>query len=348
MPSVVGLLEQRELCARRRVDELREEADRVQTELAVAEREWEEWAIACSRVGEVLAPEDESEQDPALAEATAPAAEEQSAKTPQAPEAAKTKSQVPVWREGLTWSVLSADRQRILTALADRARLHQGALTCQEMAAAFGMDVVPARVEALRSKAERLVARGWLAEPAPGGSCRLRVWPGEPAGHEQGHRPVDHRLGAGGAALKVAGQAAGAHQVGEESLDDPPLGQDHEAAHVVAAFDDREPSPGSVYPTLQLLEDEGLIISESEGGKKLFALTEEGRAAAGEGPEVPGEEASKGVDREALNDIRRAGFGLMEAFGQVWKTGSKGQREKALAVIGDARKKLYLILADED
>jgi hypothetical protein len=36
------------------------------------------------------------------------------------------------------------------------------------MAAAFGMDAVPARVEALRSKAKRLVARGWLAEPAPG------------------------------------------------------------------------------------------------------------------------------------------------------------------------------------
>ncbi|MFE0416101.1 PadR family transcriptional regulator [Streptomyces tendae] len=108
-----------------------------------------------------------------------------------------------------------------------------------------------------------------------------------------------------------------------------------------------KPSPGSVYPTLQLLEDEGLIASESEGGKKLFALTEAGRTAAEEGPEAPWEEASRGVDWEALNDIRQAGFGLMEAFGQVWKTGSKEQREKALAVIGDARKKLYLILADE-
>ncbi|MGV9908440.1 PadR family transcriptional regulator [Streptomyces tendae] len=109
-----------------------------------------------------------------------------------------------------------------------------------------------------------------------------------------------------------------------------------------------KPSPGSVYPTLQLLEDEGLIASESEGGKRLFALTDAGRTAAEEGPEAPWEEASRGVDWEALNDIRQAGFGLMEAFGQVWKTGSKEQREKALAVVGDARKKLYLILADED
>lgn len=109
-----------------------------------------------------------------------------------------------------------------------------------------------------------------------------------------------------------------------------------------------KPSPGSVYPTLQLLEDEGLIASESEGGKKLFSLTDAGRSTAEEGPEAPWEEASRGVDWEALSEIRQAGFGLMEAFGQVWKTGSKEQREKALAVINEARKKLYLILADED
>lgn len=109
-----------------------------------------------------------------------------------------------------------------------------------------------------------------------------------------------------------------------------------------------KPSPGSVYPTLQLLEDEGLITSESEGGKKLFSLTEPGRTAADEGPEAPWEEATRGVDWEALGEIRQAGFGLMEAFGQVWKTGNKDQRDKALTVINEARKKLYLILADED
>ncbi|MFJ2767333.1 PadR family transcriptional regulator [Streptomyces sp. NPDC087300] len=109
-----------------------------------------------------------------------------------------------------------------------------------------------------------------------------------------------------------------------------------------------KPSPGSVYPTLQLLEDEGLISSASEGGKKLFSLTEAGTEAAEEGPEAPWEEAGRGVDWDTLNEIRQAGFGLMEAFGQVWKTGSKEQREKALTVINDARKKLYLILADED
>lgn len=65
-------------------------------------------------------------------------------------------------------SVLSVDYQRILTALADRHRLLQGPLTCQELAVIFGLDAVPAKVEALRSKAKRLVARGWLAERQPG------------------------------------------------------------------------------------------------------------------------------------------------------------------------------------
>lgn len=108
-----------------------------------------------------------------------------------------------------------------------------------------------------------------------------------------------------------------------------------------------KPSPGSVYPTLQLLEDEGLIVSASEGGKKLFSLTEAGRATAADGPDAPWEDVGRGVDWEAEQEIRQAGFGLMEAFGQAWKSGDKEQREKAVAVINDARKKLYLILAGE-
>jgi DNA-binding PadR family transcriptional regulator len=109
-----------------------------------------------------------------------------------------------------------------------------------------------------------------------------------------------------------------------------------------------KPSPGSVYPTLQLLEDEGLIESESEGGKKLFTLTEQGRAEAESGSDAPWEEAGRGIDWEAMHEIRQAGFGLVEAFRQVWATGSPAQREKAMAVVNEARKKLYLILADED
>jgi hypothetical protein len=156
MASVVGLLEQHELAARRRVDGLREEADRIQAELAAAEQEWQEWTVARRRVDVVLAPGGGTADVRDAGGLSASG------------DAVKPRSQVPVWREGLARSVLPVDYQRIVQALADRSRLHQGPLTCQEMAALFGMDVVPARVEALRAKAKRLVARGWLIEPGSG------------------------------------------------------------------------------------------------------------------------------------------------------------------------------------
>ncbi|MBB5122532.1 PadR family transcriptional regulator [Streptomyces eurocidicus] len=108
-----------------------------------------------------------------------------------------------------------------------------------------------------------------------------------------------------------------------------------------------KPSPGSVYPTLQMLEDEGLIESASEGGKKLFTLTDAGRAEADTGSAAPWEEVGRGAGWEGAQEVRQAGFKLLEAFGQVWKTGSEEQRRKALDVIDESRRKLYLILADE-
>lgn len=79
----------------------------------------------------------------------------------------KAESQVPVWREGLVRTALSVDFQRFLAVFAGRVRLGQGPLICQETASAFGRDVVPVRVEGLRSKVKRLVARGWPAESSP-------------------------------------------------------------------------------------------------------------------------------------------------------------------------------------
>ncbi|MFG3323642.1 hypothetical protein ACGF3J_36895 [Streptomyces sp. NPDC048171] len=145
------------------MDELREEADRIQAEPAVAERDGQEWAIARSRVGEGLAPADEPVQGHARA---TQAAEERTAKSAQVPDAAKAKSQVPVWRQGLDRSVLSVDCRRVLEVLADRCRLGQGPLTYQETAALSGMDVLPAGVEAPRSKAKHRILMVRCPAPA--------------------------------------------------------------------------------------------------------------------------------------------------------------------------------------
>ncbi|MFJ8025554.1 hypothetical protein [Streptomyces sp. NPDC096311] len=138
----------------------------VRSELAVGERDGNEWVIACSRVGEVLAPGDGDVVGPDVS-VDLPDGGGQPVPAG-ASESAKSKSVVPMWRAGLAWSALSADYRRILRVLADRDRLGQGPFSCQEMAVCFGLETVPAKVEALRSKAKRMVARGWLVEPVPG------------------------------------------------------------------------------------------------------------------------------------------------------------------------------------
>jgi DNA-binding PadR family transcriptional regulator len=109
-----------------------------------------------------------------------------------------------------------------------------------------------------------------------------------------------------------------------------------------------KPSPGSVYPTLQLLEDEGLITSTSEGGKKLFTLTDAGRTEAESGAEAPWEEAGRGVDWEAVHENRKVGAGLVQAFWQVSAIGNAKQRKQAREIMVEARRKLYLLLAEVD
>lgn len=109
------------------------------------------------------------------------------------------------------------------------------------------------------------------------------------------------------------------------------------------------PSPGSVYPTLQLLEEEGLITSQEEAGKRLFSLTEAGRAEAERGPEAPWAEAGPDPEEWAdIAEIKQTVGGLLGALHQVNASGTPGQREKALAVLAEARKKLYLILAEAE
>ncbi len=108
------------------------------------------------------------------------------------------------------------------------------------------------------------------------------------------------------------------------------------------------PSPGSVYPTLQLLEDEGLITSEESGGRKRFTLTDTGRdeatAAAADAPwnEFSDETVSTG------QDTREAIFGIMNALRQLGFEGTPEQWQKAVEVLTETKRKLYAILADSE
>jgi DNA-binding PadR family transcriptional regulator len=106
------------------------------------------------------------------------------------------------------------------------------------------------------------------------------------------------------------------------------------------------PSPGSVYPTLQMLEDEGLVTSREEGGKRLFSLTDTGREQAAAQTTAPWDEVTEAAGANAVRE--REAFGqLLGAMKQVMAVGSDAQKARALDVINDARRRIYGILADD-
>lgn len=110
------------------------------------------------------------------------------------------------------------------------------------------------------------------------------------------------------------------------------------------------PSPGSVYPALQQLEDEGLIRSEEVDGRKLFRLTDAGRAEVDRrdpGAPAPWEEMSGDIG-ETAHELGQAARGLMIAFAQVMRTGDEQLMAQARVVLRHARRDLYRILAETD
>ena len=110
------------------------------------------------------------------------------------------------------------------------------------------------------------------------------------------------------------------------------------------------PSPGSVYPALAQLEDEGLIRSEETDGRKQFAITDAGReqiAARPEGAPAPWDTLADGVSQ----DVQEL-FGLMRQVGmaglQLVQTATEKQLSEAKQVLTDTRRAIYRILADGD
>ncbi|HET7489551.1 MAG TPA: PadR family transcriptional regulator [Acidimicrobiales bacterium] len=107
------------------------------------------------------------------------------------------------------------------------------------------------------------------------------------------------------------------------------------------------PSPGSVYPTLQQLEDEGLVRSEERDGKRVYEITEAGRAEAQARAERGGPAwAGDPEGRPGTAALREAVGQLHMAARQVAGAGQEEQVERAVAVLAEARKKLYQILAE--
>ncbi|RVX43160.1 DNA-binding PadR family transcriptional regulator [Nonomuraea polychroma] len=109
-----------------------------------------------------------------------------------------------------------------------------------------------------------------------------------------------------------------------------------------------KPSPGAVYPALQQLTDERLVISEESEGRKTFRLTEEGRAyieAHADETRAPWDEMRPDIDdntADLWHIARQSAFAMM----QILQTGNDAQIREARKTLVETRRKLYQILAD--
>jgi len=108
------------------------------------------------------------------------------------------------------------------------------------------------------------------------------------------------------------------------------------------------PSPGSVYPTLQQLEDEGLVRSTERDGKRVYEITDEGRAEATRRIEELGGDPWEGARAASVYGQLREALGtLAQAVRQIARAGDEAQVQRATEIVRDARKQLYRLLAED-
>ena len=110
------------------------------------------------------------------------------------------------------------------------------------------------------------------------------------------------------------------------------------------------PSPGSIYPALSSLQDEGLIDDEKVQGRRVFSLTPAGQAYVAERSEqITGvfEQNSPTSEHEALAEVGKLMWGVGEAALTVLGTGTEAQRAEARDVLARSRRDLFRILAED-
>ena len=105
------------------------------------------------------------------------------------------------------------------------------------------------------------------------------------------------------------------------------------------------PSPGSVYPHLQMLEDEGMVTSSEQDGTRTFALTEKGQTEAAASGDLPWQSDDDNDDQ--ILSLRLAVTQLMGAAKQLSGAGVESQVQRGIEIIQRARKEIYQILAED-
>jgi DNA-binding PadR family transcriptional regulator len=108
-----------------------------------------------------------------------------------------------------------------------------------------------------------------------------------------------------------------------------------------------KPSPGSVYPTLQQLEDEGLVEGADVESRRVLRLTDAGRAYVAEHPdEMEGTWRPFDSPGEETHELKPVIGQVMAAVWQIVMSGNRQQQAEAAEILADARRKLYGLLAE--
>jgi len=106
------------------------------------------------------------------------------------------------------------------------------------------------------------------------------------------------------------------------------------------------PSPGAIYPTINQLEDEGLVTLTADAGRKLVTLTDAGREQLAEHRESWADPFAGFDATSAGPDLRRLVHDVHEATRQIGRAGNDEQRAAAAKLLTETRRALYLLLAD--
>ena len=191
---------------------------------------------------------------------------------------------------------------------------------------------------------EQRRGRGWDAEPG------RRPGPRGEQHRAHGYRGREGRGGRGGPGGRGRGRAQrrDVRTAILLLLSDRPM----HGYQIMQAMRDRtvgawHPSPGAIYPTIAQLEDEGLVTTREEGGRRLVTLTSEGRAQREERSARLGDPFADFGDAPDRPDLREPLHQLHAAVRQIEVGGDATQLEAAGNVLVQARRSLYLILAGE-
>ena len=141
------------------------------------------------------------------------------------------------------------------------------------------------------------------------------------------------------------------HPVGDtrDNSDDGNTGGGNHDAGAERSGGAWKPSPGSIYPTLQQLEDEGLVRAETDNGRRTFTLTQDGRTYVAEhAEEVAAPWQTLGGETADDDGLKPLIGQVGAAVWQIMAVGSPEQQAQGREALVELRNRLYAILSTDD